>query len=267
MPETQEPDVEPYVIEDVEFPSADGGHTLSGTFTTPRGDGPFPAAVLVSGSGPQDRDETVFGHKPFRVLADHLTKAGIAVLRFDDRGVGRSTGVFATATSHDFAADVGSAVDFLATKADSANLSTVGLIGHSEGGLIAPMVAVARGDVAFIVLLAGPGLPGRDVLLGQQEAISRSNGVSEETIEQRLARSRELYEIVGNTPDPERLEELAGPIVRLSFDDLSNEEKVAAGLDTPEAIEAAAKATTEGLKSAWLQTFLKHDPREALKLV
>jgi pimeloyl-ACP methyl ester carboxylesterase len=253
-----------YDIDDVEFVNSEHGHTLAGTLTTPRGAASFPAVVLVSGSGPQDRDESVFGHKPFAVVADHLTRAGIAVLRFDDRGVGRSGGESATATSYDFASDVSCAVDYLSK---NAHVSVIGLIGHSEGGLIAPIVAVARAEVAFIVLLAGPGLPGKDVLLGQEEAISRADGVPDEIIEQRLARSRTMYALVEDTPDPERFAELAGPIVRESFDQLTEAEREVAGLDTTAAVEAAAQATAEWFDSAWFRTFLHHDPADVLKLV
>lgn len=137
----------------------------------------YPAAILISGSGPQDRDETIFGHKPFAVMADDLTKKGFAILRFDERGVGKSTGNFGISTTADFAADVEAAIDFLKTQSqiDTAHL---GLIGHSEGGMIAPMLAAKRKDIAFIVLLAGPGLPTVALMQEQVVEVMLSQGKS-----------------------------------------------------------------------------------------
>ena len=136
----------------------------------PRSGGPFPAVLLITGSGPQDRDETIFGHKPFLVLADYLTRRGIAVLRVDDRGVGGSTGKNSDSTSADFAGDVLAGVEFLKGSKEI-NASQIGLIGHSEGGIIAPLVASRSKDVAFIVLLAGTGLPGDEILYLQAAAM------------------------------------------------------------------------------------------------
>lgn len=174
-PQTPKPPY-PYDVEDVTFPSAAAGVTLAGTLTSPRGVKNFPAAVLVSGSGPQDRDETLFEHKPFAVLADHLARRGVAVLRYDDRGVGRSTGSFAGATSEDFAKDAAAAVAFLA-KRPGVDTTRIGVVGHSEGGLIAPMVAAENpGAVGFVVLLAGPGVPGAQILRSQTDALLAAAG-------------------------------------------------------------------------------------------
>lgn len=145
----------PYHDEEVTFTNSKAGIKLAGTLTLPNKSGKFPAVVLISGSGPQNRDEEVFGHKPFLVLADYLTRNGIAVLRFDDRGVNLSEGDHSTATSADFATDVESAVAYLKTRSEIDH-KKIGLMGHSEGGLIAPMVAAKDKSIAFIVLLAGP---------------------------------------------------------------------------------------------------------------
>lgn len=148
----------PYLSEDITFVNRSADITLAGTFTRPRDGEVFPAVVLISGSGVQDRDGTAFGHKTLLVLADHLTKQGIAVLRFDDRGFGGSTGEFSSATSEDFAGDVVAAVHYLSKRKD---VGPIGLIGHSEGGIIAPMVAnKMKGGIAFIVSLAGSGRVG-----------------------------------------------------------------------------------------------------------
>ncbi len=168
----------PYTVEGVTFENAPAGVTLAGTLTLPDGDGPFPAAVLVSGSGPQDRDETLVGHKPFLVLADHLTRAGIAVLRYDERGVGDSSGDFATALTDDFADDALAGVAFLMKDPRIAS-DRVGLIGHSEGGLVAPMAAAGDASVAYIVMLAGLGVDGGEILVSQQIAITSASGSDE----------------------------------------------------------------------------------------
>ncbi|NBP70884.1 MAG: alpha/beta hydrolase, partial [Cytophagia bacterium] len=146
----------PYYTEDVTFENKSAGISLAGTLTLPEKEGVFPVVILISGSGPQNRDEELMGHKPFLVLSDHLTKNGIAVLRYDDRGTALSKGDFKTATSVDFATDVEAAMAYLKTRKEI-NKKKMGLIGHSEGGLIAPMVASRSKDVSFMVLLAGPG--------------------------------------------------------------------------------------------------------------
>ena len=153
----------PYREREVAISSADG-ITLAGTLTLPEGDGPFPAAVLVTGSGPQNRDEELAGHRPFLVLADHLARRGIAVLRYDDRGVGRSTGAFNGATTADFARDAQAAAEALAARPEAAS---VGILGHSEGGIVGPLAAGASDAVAYVVSLAGPAVPFQDILLDQ----------------------------------------------------------------------------------------------------
>ncbi|MGH7127500.1 MAG: alpha/beta hydrolase family protein, partial [Planctomycetaceae bacterium] len=154
----------PYASQDITYPNdASTGVTLAGTLTMPEAGGPFPAVVLVSGSGPQNRNEELLGHKPFLVLSDALTRRGIAVLRYDDRGVASSTGAFATATSEDFAGDALAGVRYLKTRPEI-DPGRIGIIGHSEGGLIAPIAAARSDDVAFIVLMAGPGVTGEEIL-------------------------------------------------------------------------------------------------------
>ena len=151
-----------YIEEKVGFVNKDANITLAGTFTRPKGNEKYPVAILISGSGPQDRDETISQHKPFLVLADHLTKQGIAVLRYDDRGFGESNGNHSDATTYDFAMDVISAMIYLKTR-DDVDTDKIGLIGHSEGGIIAPLVANKAKDVAFIISLAGTGISGTEL--------------------------------------------------------------------------------------------------------
>jgi pimeloyl-ACP methyl ester carboxylesterase len=160
----------PYYEEEVVFENIGAKISLSGTLTLPSKNGNFPVAILISGSGAQDRDESFMGHKPFLVLSDHLTRQGIAVLRFDDRGHGKSTGDFGAATTADFAKDVLSAVTYLKTRKDI-DLKHIGLIGHSEGGIIAPLVANQTKDVSFIVLLASTGISGTELSVMQSKTL------------------------------------------------------------------------------------------------
>jgi pimeloyl-ACP methyl ester carboxylesterase len=212
-PRPQEPaDNVPYERREVRFvnPRADDIE-LAGTLTVPDGPGPFPAALLISGSGPQDRDETFMGHKPFLVLADHLTRSGIAVLRYDDRGFGASGGDHWAATSADFATDARAAVDWLALQ-PNIRADAIGLIGHSEGGLIAPIAADADDRIAWLVLLAAPGVNMLDLLSRQTEAMALSQGTSPEQLERVLPIQRRIWQIVAEAEDlaqtREQLEDL-----------------------------------------------------------
>jgi len=234
----------PYKSEDVTFPSQAQGVTLAGTFTSPQDKGPFPAVVLISGSGPSDRDETLFDHKPFLVLADHLTRRGIAVLRFDKRGVGGSSAGSPGVTTRDFASDALGAVAWLAARHDVAR-QHVGLIGHSEGGLVALLAANSSTDVAFVVMMAGPGLPGDRLLELQTEAISRTSGVPEAQIAALQAINRQAYAIA-KAPGED-----APALLKPLFE--------AAGLP-PE----AQVAQRQLLLSPWFHFFVTHDPAEDL---
>jgi pimeloyl-ACP methyl ester carboxylesterase len=185
-----------YIEENVSYPNpAAPGVVLAGTFTKPRSEGPFPAVLLITGAGPQDRDETISGHKPFFVLADYLTRRGLAVLRVDDRGTAHSTGNFDTATTQDFASDAEAGVRYLLTRGD-VDASHVGLIGHGEGAIVAPMVAVKLPQVSFLVLLAGTAVPGEEVLLAQTEEAEATAGMPDEQIEADERIGRVLYKLV-----------------------------------------------------------------------
>ncbi|MBK8953694.1 MAG: alpha/beta fold hydrolase [Chitinophagaceae bacterium] len=179
-PQTPKPPFE-YKNEDVIYENAARSLKYGATISIPKGDGPFPAAILITGSGAQNRDEEILGHKLFAVIADHLTRNGIVVLRVDDRGVGKSTGKFEEATTADFASDVSNGVDYLLTR-NEVDKTKIGLIGHSEGGMIAPMVATKRKDINYIILLAGPGVKTLDLLIEQTGAIMISSGVSEKAV-------------------------------------------------------------------------------------
>ncbi|WP_374163846.1 alpha/beta hydrolase family protein [Arcticibacter sp. MXS-1] len=165
----QDPLAFPYKQEEVEFANPKAGNKLSGTLTLPANAKASKAVILISGSGPQDRNEEIaqFNHRPFLVLSDWLTRNGIAVLRYDDRGVGKSTGSFANSTSADFADDAEAAVQYILSRPDLKNVS-IGLVGHSEGGMIAPMVASRNKTVQFLVLLSAPGVPIRQLMHQQR---------------------------------------------------------------------------------------------------
>ena len=165
----------PYRNKEVFFENSDAGIKLSGTLTVPKMEGKAPAVILINGSGPQDRDETIADHKPFWVIADHLSRNGIAVLRYDERGVGKSTGEFTGATSVDLATDVEAAIEYLKNRRE-VNPNQIILVGHSEGGLLAPMIAARNSDVAGVILLAPPGVNGEQIVLNQSRLIAEASG-------------------------------------------------------------------------------------------
>ncbi|CAN5510302.1 alpha/beta fold hydrolase [soil metagenome] len=234
----------PYLEDEITFPSKAKDVTLAGTFTRPKGKGPFVTVVLISGSGPQDRDEAVMGHKPFLVLADHLTRHGIAVLRYDDRGIAKSTGDFKTATSRDFADDTSGAVTYLKARPD---VGKIGLIGHSEGGIIAPMVATEGSDVAFLVLLAGQGTPGDVVMLAQGQLIVKAMGGDEKTMARQKSLQQKLFAVAKENDAAKK---------KLAVVDLED------GLSIAE--KAAVRAQMTMVTGPWFTYFLSYDPRPTL---
>lgn len=251
----------PYRAEEVTFASAESGVTLAGTLTVPQGTGPFPAVVLVSGSGPQNRDEELLGHKPFAVLADHLTRRGIAVLRFDDRGVGKSTGRFSVATSEDFAEDALGGVRFLKTRSEVA-AGKIGVAGHSEGGLIAPMVAVQSTDVGFIVLLAGPGVPGDSILKAQGRLIAQAAGQQAEALDRQSRAQAEMFAAVRAGGDSAALVARLSEIGTRVLAEIPEAERQASGV-TPQMMQQQVQT----LSSPWFRFFLTYDPRPTLRRV
>jgi len=191
----------PYRTEEVRFPNVKAGIELSGTLTLPLSRPPHAALVLITGTGPQDRDETVAGHKPFLVLADHLTRRGIAVLRYDDRGVGASTGDFGSATIRDFVGDTQAAIEFLQSRKDI-DARRLGLAGHSEGGLVAPLVALEMpGQISWLVLMAAPGLSGEEILYLQDAAAARARGTDEEAIARSRQRKEQMFAVLKEEPE------------------------------------------------------------------
>ena len=251
----------PYYAEEVSFSSEGGKIKLAGTLTLPQEQGVFPAVILITGSGPQNRDEEFMTHKPFLVLADHLSRNGIAVLRYDDRGFASSTGDFTSATSLDFAEDVKSAIEYLKTRHEI-DKSQIGLIGHSEGGLIAPIVATQSEDVSFLVMLAGPGVPGDQILLEQTELIGKTMGAGEVEIgrEQRLA--KQIFQIVKQSENPAETESQLREFLERVFEE-NPELAASSGMDKESFIN---RQVAQGVRP-WFKYFLQYDPAVSLRKV
>ena len=251
----------PYDTEDVTFANPRASITLAGTLTRPRGAGPHPVVLLITGSGPQDRDESVMGHRPFLVLADYLTRQGIAVLRVDDRGFGKSSGQFASATSADFADDALAGVEYLKTLPDIDG-KRIGLVGHSEGGVIAPMVAVKSKDVAYVVLMAAVGVPAEELLARQSSLILKANGANDEMIKLNEAAVRQMCTIVKTEKDPDiadkKLRDVGASLVtKLAAIDPTLAEAGKAGIESSVAM----------INSPWFRYLLSLDPAATLRQV
>lgn len=249
-----------YNSEDIAFENNKEAVTLAGTFTFPKKKGTFPAVVLISGSGPQNRDEELLGHKPFLVLADYLTKNGIAVLRFDDRGTAQSKGNFSLATTENFATDVEAAINYLKTRKE-VNKSKIGLIGHSEGGIIAPMIASKSKDVNFIVMLAGSGIRGAELLLLQQQLVKKASGISEEDLADSQAFYKGLFEIITDVKNETEMQTAFDNYLKLATQKMPEAEK--GGMTNADFI----KLMDRQMLSPWMKYFLRYDPAPALEKV
>jgi pimeloyl-ACP methyl ester carboxylesterase len=252
--DTQEP--VPYDVEEVAFESGDV--TLAGTLTLPPTEGPHPVVVLVSGSGPQDRDESLgadIAIKPFHLLADALTREGIAVLRYDDRGVGKSTGTFADAILDDFTADAGAAIQYLLTR-DDVDPDQIGLVGHSEGGLVAAMLGARNDELDFIIAMAGPAVSGRDVLLLQNQRVMAAEGATAEEINAQLTFVESLFDVID---DPEAIETLTYEYTLTRLEALTEEQRATIG-DLEQYARTIAAQTAQQYSTGWFVSFLNYDP-------
>jgi pimeloyl-ACP methyl ester carboxylesterase len=256
-PQTPEPPFDYESIEVCVKSTTDPDVTLAGTLTLPKGDGTFPAAILISGSGPQDRDCTIFGHKSFLVIADHFAKNGIAVLRYDERGIGESTGKFADATSEDLAADVEDLLNWLKNHSGVDTQKLV-LIGHSEGGIIAPMIASRREDLATIIVLAGPTVTGEKIVMNQTRKIAAVAGAEELFLDGQDALMKRVIDQLGKGKlDAEFVDE-AIEKVKSDMPEDQREKFV---------LPDAAKARIVALDTPWFKFFLDYDPAPALRAV
>ncbi len=255
-PQTPKPPY-PYKEEEIEFKNKIDGNTLSGTLTTPNGKGKFPVVVLVSGSGAQNRDEELFGHKPFLVLADFLTRNGVAVLRYDDRGVGKSDKTEKVPTTADLAYDAQAAMEYLNKRKE---FSKIGVAGHSEGGLIAFMLAGEKGYKRpdFIISMAGTGVSGREILLKQQEDAMKKIGVPDMTIKQAIAQNSAIFTLIRES------EQLDSTLVKSIKDSLTK--FIPAGMNSAAAQKQIEKIVKE-YTSPWLYFFSKYEPQKAISSI
>ncbi|MBK8392451.1 MAG: alpha/beta hydrolase [Saprospiraceae bacterium] len=252
----------PYLVEEVTFKNLKANNiTFGGTLTLPKNVNNPPVAILISGSGGQNRDEELLGHKPFLVIADYLTRKGIAVLRYDDRGIASSEAYvpagFKDNTTLDFALDAEAAFDYLKTRKDAVDIQKIGFIGHSEGGLIAPIVALQRKDVAFCILLAGPGVNGTEVLITQARRNGELSGENPEFIEINEAYTKKIYEIIHAKPEDEKVK------LKVLFKELLDK--------YPGSMEGVTEKTIDAqiasLTSDWMRTFMKLEPADYLTKV
>lgn len=239
----------PYISEEVFFANTQDSIVLAGTLTFPANSQIKAAVVLISGSGIQNRDSEIMGHKPFLVLSDYLTKRGIAVLRFDDRGAGNSGGNPALSTTKDFAKDVKAALNYLKVR-DEFKGAKFGMIGHSEGGIIAPMVASEGDYVQFMVLLAAPAECGSEIIIKQQRLIASASGVSESELDSYEKISRELFDLTKNNIQSDNLLDIVSSFMKNN---------------APDESDSNIKAQARSIVNPWMLEFLFYDPLPALK--
>lgn len=265
----------PYKSEEVIYSNADKSIQFGATFTVPLPDtnvnyfrAPiYPVVLLITGSGPQDRDETIFGHKAFAVIADHLTREGIAVLRVDDRGIGKTTGNFGKSTSADFANDVKAGIDYLKTRLD-VDTNDIGLMGHSEGGLIAPMVASTRKDVHFIILLAGPGYKILDMMEQQSADVMASAGINKSDIAQYRPLYKNMVTAVLHAKDSTTASKQAMAIFKKwQRGKSASTVKNTTGVDDEKGIIVFTNAFVNQLSSPWFKYFMQMNPTDYLTKV
>lgn len=249
----------PYHSEDITFKNQKQNIELHGTLTLPDTKGTYPAVVLISGSGAQNRDSELLGHKPFLIWADYLTRNGIAVLRFDDRIFNSSESMQLNSTIEDFATDVESAVNYLKSRKEI-NKRKIGLIGHSEGGVVAPIVAATvPSDVNFIVLLAGSGVSGGELLLLQQKLIAKASNVPDVYIQRNFEMHTKLFGAMNQINDEAQLKTQIEKILN----EFTSDSEVPQGMTKEELISLSSQQYL----SKWMLNFIRHNPAVALKKV
>jgi pimeloyl-ACP methyl ester carboxylesterase len=254
----------PYNAEEVTF--TNDGNTFAGTLTCPKAEGKHPAVVMITGSGPQNRDEAIVGFKIFKVIADNLTKNGIAVLRYDDRGVGGSKGKGVNeSTTEDFAGDVIAAVEYLKTR-DNINPSQIGLMGHSEGGIVAPLAASKSGSIAFIVLMAGTGVNGYEIIKEQSKLIMKADKSSDEEIEGYDKMIDAVYDAIKNNKSLDDVKEQIKNDIIENFDKIPEKQRKDI-TDKEKYAKETAEQTIAAFNSKWMKYFLTYEPALALEKV
>lgn len=259
-PKKQDPKDFPYIVEEIDIHNPKTNITLSGTLTAPYDFKCDKVVILVSGSGAQNRDEEILGHKPFLVLSDYLTRNGIAVIRYDDRGFGKSTGDFASATTYDFSLDAESVVEFI-NNDERLKGKKIGIIGHSEGGMIAPMIAARNNNVDFIVMLAGPAVPISELMVKQNYDVYKASGASEEMAQMNAKYAEKMYKVMkSNKPiDVQKSE-----IVKIQIENLS---KLPGNANNEEGVKEIAQSNVNMLFLPWMYNFIRSNPQDNLSKV
>lgn len=246
-----------FIEKEVTFYNGKDSLMLCGTLTYPKKGNPFPAVILISGSGPQNRDSEIAGQKPFKIIAEYLSQHGIAVLRYDERGIGCSEGKFSNATSYDFSKDAESALLYLATL-PYINPGKIGIIGHSEGGIVAPMVANRNDKVSFLISMAGPVLPGDEILFLQQRKIGKTMGLDDEKIKKALEFNKKAFDLV-KTEKNEAIELKLRELFKIELE--TESVNLPEGMSQDQYIDLQINQLT----SPWFKNFISYDPRNALK--
>lgn len=250
-----------YVSEDVKFESSgEDKYLMAGTITKPQGEGPFPAIVLVSGSGPQNRNSEFFNHRPFLILADYFTRNGYLVLRYDDRGIGESKGYFAKVTTKDLADDTNGAIEFLNERSD-VDVSKLGIMGHSEGGMIAPIVASQNPHVDYIVLIAGPGVPVRNLMEYQlNHQYELLEGLSKEGLASGKEFNKKMIDLViQDKPNDKIVDELRQLTSKFYYDLTKEEQKLLAPSEQRFYFQIAPS-----MMNQYMKYFLAFEPHDYL---
>ena len=252
----------PYDVEEIKYENIIGKAVIAGTFTKPRTTKKFPAVLLISGSGAQNRDNLMFEHRSFKLIADYLTRRGIGVLRVDDRGVGQSTGDLSNATTEDLAGDAKAGIEYLKNRSDVSS-DKIGLIGHSEGGIIAPMIASQTDDVAFIILLAGTGLRGDSILMQQAAELSIKGGETDVSTESSIDLQKRLFDVIINETDKEKVKSKLLVTIDKWRESLDEETKTI--IDTLD--NSFWEIKIQQILTPWIHYFITYDPIPALKKV
>ena len=242
-----------YDIEEVSFGNKSDDITLMGTLTKPKGKGKFPTVVLITGSGPHTRDHEILGHKPFWVMADYLSKNGIVVLRYDKRGIGESTGDFNRSTTFDLKNDVSSAIEFLKNH-PSVDLNNIGVIGHSEGGLISWMLGSEEGNLSFLISLAGPVIPINEMMAKQTEELARVAGLPESVVNSETKKNKQVYQAVIDSQTDDEWKAALEPIFEANLKEMSIPENMRSNQMT------SLRDAYESQLTPWMVNFLKMNP-------
>ena len=264
IPEPENTDDLPFYNEEITFNN--DGNTFAGTLTLPKGEGKYPAIVLITGSGAQNRNEEIYGFKIFKIIAEYLAARDIAVLRYDDRGVGGSKGKTVNeSTTDDFAGDVAAAVEFLKTR-EEVNHGKIGLMGHSEGGIVAPLAFGKTEGIRFMILMAGTGVKGIDIIKEQSRLIMKAENATDEEIEGYIMIMDKIYETLQKEGNIKELESQLEKNVEDSFEKMTKEEK-AAIKDKDAYIKETVQSTIAQFSTNWMKFFLNYDPVPALQKV